>query len=393
MPQTLADAEIERIPIEQLKLDAENPRLWRIRPADGTQLEETEIVEALVEGFDPEPIGRSIVEYGFFVTEPLIVFPEGDHFIVAEGNRRLVSLKLLLSKELRDAVDADDVWDTLAAELEQRMSADPSHRERVTKVPCQVVADRDEAAPVIGYRHIVGILKWNAYEKAAYVVSLLRKGASFEEVSDKTGEKPGRVRRYFRDVLALEQAHANGLSISRAQDEFGRWERAMTTAGVRSYIGAVAPGSLNEDSAKAYEGEQERMGNLLSFLYGEEGGPERLFSDTRRIDQLATALASEDGRKILEDERDLDRAYEAAGGLRDFVLKSLQKALTSLQRTGAYFADYSTDQTVIDALEAIEKQIEHLREGAADAVTPDDDDDDFDLEEDDDEDAGQDDAE
>lgn len=386
MSQPLADTEVQRIPIEQLKLDSGNPRLWRLRPEDGTELDTEQMVEAVVDGFDPEPIGRSIVEHGFFLSDPLIVFPEGDVYVVAEGNRRLVALMLLLDDGLRSRLEIEKVWNDLAQELSKKIADDPSLRKSFVNVPCQVVTDRDEAAPIIGYRHIVGILKWDAYEKAAYVRDLLGKGAAFEDVSDKTGEKPIRLRRYFRDALAIEQAGEAGLDISRAQDNFGRWERAMNTVGVKEYIGARQPSSLDPTAETAYEEPVEgRMANLLSFLFGEEGGPDRLFSDTRRIDDLATALASETGRTILEDERDLDRAFEAAGGLKEFVLKQLTKALTHLQRATPYFRDYADDQDVVDGLANIEDQIAQLRSGSQPGPLNETAED-FDLEDDDDED-------
>jgi hypothetical protein len=192
----LADSTIEAIPFERLKLDPENPRLLKFKLQEG-ELTEERMVGALLARFDPEPVGRSIVEFGFFASEPLIVFPDGADFIVAEGNRRLVALKLLLDSALREAVDAGEVWEKLALEL----SANEGRLGQLAEIPCQAVPDREAAAPIIGYRHIVGILKWDAFEKAAYVVRLLRDGSdrTFEEVADLTGETARRVKRYLRD--------------------------------------------------------------------------------------------------------------------------------------------------------------------------------------------------
>jgi hypothetical protein len=365
MTDILADARIEEVPFERLRLDPGNPRLLKYKLQEG-ELDEVGMVDALLSSFDPEPVGRSIVEFGFFATEPLIVFPEGEHLIVAEGNRRLVALKLLLDPELREQVDAGDHWDRLAAELERR----PDRLERLKTIPCQEVPDRQAAAPIIGYRHIVGILKWDAFEKSAYVVQLLGEdqNRTFEEVANLVGETPSRVQRRLRDWLALEQAGKAGVRTTEAQEEFGRWERAMNAKGVRQYIGAVSPTVLEPDSETAYEAPDEQMQTLLSFLYGEPDGPDRIFTDTRRIDELSVALQSDDGRRILEDERDLDRAFEAAGGRLDYVLKGLNKALTGLQQAAADYPEYADDANVVAAIEAIRDELDRLTAGVAAAA-------------------------
>ena len=383
MTDLLAETPVQGLPLDSLDLDTENPRLFRVEAA-GDTLSETEIVEALLDAFDPEPVGRSLVEYGFFATEPLIVFEERARYVVAEGNRRLVALKLLMSAELREAVGADEVWTRLASELDEN----PDRKERLATIPCQVVPDRATAAPIIGYRHIVGILKWDAYEKAAFVVKQLRDepDRTFDDVADMTGERPGRVRRYLRDYVAIEQAEAAGIDATRAVQQFGRWERAMNTRGVRLYIEAKSPTDTAADATAAYDADGEQMRKLLSFLYGEAGGPDRLFTDTRRIDELSTALATDEGRRILEDERDLDRAFEAAGGRKDYVLKSLAKALTGIQRAESDFADYADDDDVSALLSDIDAALAQLRQGVVVAAEARQDGTaDFELEEDEDE--------
>jgi hypothetical protein len=375
----LADTKVEGIPFERLRLDPENPRLLKFKLQEG-ELTEESMVRALLSRFDPEPIGRSIVEYGFFVSEPLIVFPSGDHFVVAEGNRRLVALKLLLDPPLREAVEAGDIWDTLASKLAE----DGDRVEQLANIPCQTVPDRQAAAPIIGYRHIIGIRKWDAFEKAAYVVRLLREGQgrSFDEAADLTGETPRRIKRYLRDWLAIEQAENAGIDVERPREEFGRWERAMNAKGVREYIVATSPTEMEPKSDTAYEADDEQMGKLLSFLYGEANGPDRLFSDTRRIDDFSVALQSEDGRRILEEERDLENAFEAAGGRRDYVLKGLSKALTGLQQARSDYADYADDDEVKAAVDAIRQELDHLSDISDQEVG----DDDFELSDEEDED-------
>jgi hypothetical protein len=160
--------------------------------------------------------------------------------------------------------------------------------------------------------------------------------------------------------LVIEQAENAGIDVERPREEFGRWERAMHAKGVREYIEATSPTELEPVSQTAYSGEDDQMKKLVSFLYGEEDGPDRIFTDTRRIDDFSVALQSEDGRRILEDDRDLESAFEAAGGRKDYVLKGLAKALAGLQQARSDYADYAEDEAVVSAVAAIRDELDRL---------------------------------
>lgn len=352
MPEA-GPTEIVYLPLGQLDFDRENPRLLRI-PAEGDALTDEEIAASLLEAWDPRPIGRSLAEYGFFPSEPLIAFPDEDRYVIAEGNRRLLAVRLLTDPELREAIGAK-AWDELA---------EAASKQDLSQIPCEVVKDRDAAAPVIGYRHIVGIAKWEAYDKAAFVVHLLRDGnRTVEQVSDLVGESPIRVKRFLRDYLALEQAERAGIDVEPAKNSFGRFERAMHAAGIREYVGGSTPAQLTEDSSASVS-DLDAMGKVMGYLYGLPGGSPALFTDTRRIDDLATALASEAGRDVLEAERDLDRAFDAAGGRKEMVLKGLDKALGALAGIAADFPDFANEAEIQQRVDAIRCALDDLPTGA-----------------------------
>ena len=366
--------DIEPLPLEQLDFDRRNPRLLRLKP-DDRELSDTEIAQILIEGWDPKPIGRSLSEYGFFPSEPLIVFQEGNRYIVAEGNRRLLAARLLTDPGLRTRAGAPDDWEELGAQLE-------SSGFSLDEVPCQIVPNREAAAPVIGYRHIVGIAKWEAYDKAAFVAHLIKEGdRDFESVSDLVGETPSRVKRYLRDYVALGQAERAGTPVEDAKDEFGRFERAMQASGTREYVGGKTPAEMDTTGDTSVTN-LDAMRKLIGYLYGLPDGTGPLFTDTRRIDELATALRSEEGRRILEVERDLDRAFDAAGGRRSLVLKGLGRALSAIVSVTADFPGFSEDEEVGQCVDQIRDALDQLPTGEAAAVTVEEEGDDYDLESD-----------
>lgn len=360
MSDELSNRPVEQIEFERLRLDPQNPRLLDL-PSNPSR---EQIVEALLDQHDPINIARALVEFGFFNSEALIAITEdeGTTYIVVEGNRRLAAMMLLKDEQLRKAVDADPEWDQLSARFaEERPGA-------LASIPCQVVSDRHAAAPNIGYRHIVGIKKWDAHEKAAFVTELLKDvdaGEPFEAVSHLTGETPHRVRTYIRDFRLLEQAEASGLDVSRAKDKFGRFTRAMNAAGVSEFIDAKAPSEIEPEEPEAYEADDVRMKQLLSYVFGEEGGPPPVFSDSRQVKELGAALKSEDGRRILEESRELEAAYEAAGGLRERLLNNLTKALSALQAAGEDLPAHSEDAEVRSAVAEVAAAVKALEEGQA----------------------------
>jgi len=347
--------EIQRLPLAALDFDRRNPRLLRLRPAEG-ELTDAEIARNLIEAWDPKPIGRSLAEYGFFPSEPLIAFPDGDRFVVAEGNRRLLAARLLTDEALRAEADADETWTELAGKLE-------ASGFDLSEIPCQIVPDRDAAAPTIGYRHIVGIAKWEAYDKAAFVAHLIQdSNRDFETVSELVGEGATRVKRYLRDYLAIHQAEEAGIDVDDVKDSFGRFERSMTTAGVREFIEAKRPAEMvpHDDGSV---GDVDSLRKLIGYLYGLPDGSGPVFTDTRRIDELATALRSAEGREILESERDLDRAFDASGGRRALVLKGLEKAVNAVASVAGDYPDFAEDAEVISRTQAVRDALDGLPAG------------------------------
>ena len=81
----------EEIPLYDLKLDVENPRMSLFKPRD-----EAACIETLVKHKRRQMLGliRDIAQNGL-LPEPILVYKKGDKWIVKDGNRRIAALKLL----------------------------------------------------------------------------------------------------------------------------------------------------------------------------------------------------------------------------------------------------------------------------------------------------------
>ena len=100
------------LPVEDLLLDAQNPRLAR-----GTEQEcpsQFELIKVLWTQMAVDELVLSIAANGYFPEERLFVIPavpaeEGGKYIVLEGNRRLAAVRILLDDDLRQKLRATNM--------------------------------------------------------------------------------------------------------------------------------------------------------------------------------------------------------------------------------------------------------------------------------------------
>lgn len=346
--------EPREIPLEQLELDPENPRL----PEDEKGGTQQELADYILEVYEPEVIARSIARYGFFASEPLIVI-EGEeregtqYFTVVEGNRRLTALRLLADADLREALDADEEWDELANEAEIPEA-----------IPTVISPSRQMVAPIVGYRHISGIEEWDPDAKARFIAHLVDdQGQSFADVALIVGERETDVRSMYRNNAILEQARDEfGIDTSRAEGAFGVFTSAMGSVPIRTFIGAPDPRDVKADEQPLHDDYAGETEELLSWLFGDADN-EKVIGESRDINRyLATVLQDEAALEVLRETRDLELAHETAGGKRERLLRRLSNARGSLRGAREDIDEWAEDEEVIALVDECEDEIKALRE-------------------------------
>ena len=180
----------EWVKVSQLLFDTKNHRLPQLQE----KITQEALLRVIAQTFNPEVIGRSIADNGFFSEDPMVVIPAGDDkYTVVEGNRRLAALKLLLEPDLRPLSPDPDEWKELAARLKK-------NRFDISEVPVVIHRSRDELRTFLGFRHIAGILKWDPLSKARFINFLIEQkgaGAEFRDVATETGAGPNTIRDYY----------------------------------------------------------------------------------------------------------------------------------------------------------------------------------------------------
>lgn len=334
-----------RLPIKELLLDDENPRL----PEDLKGASQEDLIRFMVEEYDAITVARSIALHGFFLSEPLIV-EEGSN-IVFEGNRRLAALKLLKDDELRLKLDLenDEAWDQLSEEA----------RDLETDIPIVLVPNRSSVAPIIGYRHISGIEPWDPWAKARFIASLLRQDVGFEEVATKVGETTNEVKASYRNYQIVEDARKAGLDAERIEKSFGIFTRAMTSGPLRKHVNLPAPSEITKRGKVLSKSSHDKLAELIKWLFGADGiAP--VINESRDISTLGTVVGSNDGLKVLRETSNLEEAFVAAGGLRDRLIKRLTRASTELSRADEDLPMYHEDEEVQNLIRDCRSALENL---------------------------------
>lgn len=340
-----------RRPLSELHLDRANPRL----PLDVRGRSEEDLEVFIERHYDALNVAQSIALHGFFESDPLVIVEEEGRDVVVEGNRRLVALRGLADEASRQRFPRPAEWERLASMARERGTLPPT-------IPVVVAPTRLAVAPMIGYRHITGILPWDPYSQARYVAHLVDDNQlTFEGVSELLGESLTVIRSRYRNYGLVEQARRAGVEVSAAESDFGVLTRALQSQGVREFIGAPEPAGTQAGVDPVPPEGMTRVERVLGWLYGDSEGVGRAISESRDIPQLARVLASPTGREVLEETGDLSGAAEAIGGSLERLKSRLASAVRALQAARGDIDSHREDDGVQSLLAQASDALADLR--------------------------------
>lgn len=337
------------VPVERLELDPLNPRL----PSEYQGKNQNELVYALHRLFELEEIALSLAENGYFDEEPLVAIPSAlpkqlaemssdeieksqeytdyinnpnTKFIVVEGNRRLSTIKLLLDKGLR-----------IEAKIKAQFNYDlkPGVLEDISILPVIIYPKRKDVLPYLGVRHITGIKKWDSYAKASYIASMVASGNTMEQVQEIVADKKNSARKFYLCYKIVQQAQDQlEIDTKQAIDNFSYLLLATGNNPYKDFLGL--PYSLKEvdfNNQIVPKEKLENLANLFSWLYGDEKN-DKVIKESRDItNKLAHVLGNEEAIKYLNDNRDLDGAFDRSGGEERLVETYLGRANMNLEKS------------------------------------------------------------
>jgi hypothetical protein len=342
------------LPISALRLDPENPRL----PAELQRQDQEQLAVDLALGFDAYTVAESMASHGYFASEPLIALPstdEEDTYIVVEGNRRLTALLGLTRQQIRAQFADSEKWDKLAAHA--RVG---EHDE----IPVVLAPDRRSVTPIIGFRHISGILQWQPYAQARYIAKLVDDdGMGFAEVAEMIGIDRTKVGNLYRDQAIAEQARDLGIETGNLERSFSLLTVAMSTTKLRSHIDAPLGSKTAPGEPPIPEGKEPELRELLTWVFG-DGITKPVISDSREISKLGNVVATDVGLKALRDGESLEHAVQkvkdAGTDPRKRLTNRLRTGKSSLLAAAEDIADFLDDDEVRELIDEARDAIDAL---------------------------------
>ena len=336
-------------PIGALKLDLNNPRLQT--GDDVTAATERDVIEFLADIAALDELVLSICTNGYLNLEPLIVFgPKGGPYVVLEGNRRLSAIRLIHDPELAFE---------LGIKVPEQISKDVL--KTLDNVLVYRVQKHDDAREFIGFKHINGPQRWDAYAKAKYVTTWYKnaEGAlGVDEIAAKMGDNNNTLRSYIYAILILEQAADSGQwtmedrAASRGRFAFSHFYTALGREQYQKFLG-LTDGWSNKPPLKPIKKIYlDNLGEVLTYMYGSKSADRVSLVKSQNPDlkDLGLAIADPRARIALKNGATLDKALdelkEPASAFHDVLVASKLR----LDRAIGLMVRYTSGNEEIDAL-------------------------------------------
>jgi hypothetical protein len=321
--------EIVPVPVGQLRLDEDNPRLISIVNESGQE----GIAKAMWREMAVSEVALSIAANGFFKEEPLFVIPQNPReedpkkriYTVVEGNRRLTAVQLLTNDALRAKVKATDLPVLTAAQ-----------KKHLEELPVSIYPDRKALWEYFGFRHVNGPKEWDSFSKAAYVAMVQREyHIPLAEIARRIGDQNSTVERIYRGYVLLEQAETQaGFSrddIFKNRFYFSHLYTAADYEEFLTFLGLTKENSLHDNPVK--KPNLPRLKEVMTWLFGsradgKEPVVQKQFPD---LGQLREVIGNASALAALRAGRPLERAFKISLGDARRLQDSIVLAKDALQ--------------------------------------------------------------
>jgi hypothetical protein len=355
----IAPKKTGKVPTEYLEFDPHNPRLVEDGIKNPT---EGQIIRALADTADLSEIVQSIAANGYIDIEPLIAQRVNGKWRVLEGNRRLAAIRILQKPDLAKGTGIKPP-EKLSKEV----------RDSLKEVTVYAVTDPDQARDFIGFKHINGPHKWDAYAKGRFAADWYRKekenGVTVEKIAQRLGDRHDTVVRLVNGIFVLDQAQE--AKVYDLQDRypgrkfaFSHLYTALTRPGYREFLGLSD--EWREADPEPNPVPTENLDNLrrvMVWLYGSKSDDIEpiIVSQNPHIKQLGAVLLNGRARSIMMMRNDLREAYAQVETKSERFEKSLINAKQEAENAMAQITGYDpSDATLLEIGEELNQTSELL---------------------------------
>ena len=340
--------------VDELLLDTENPRFG----SKTKVLTQEELALRLEMGTDVMRVAESIARNGFFANEPLIVIKnnETNKYTVIEGNRRFTALLALTNEEIRSGLFQSDRFNELSKN---------STFGKDDVVPVTLVDNRNLIAPILGFRHISGIMEWQPLAQAIFVAKLIDEdGYNFQTAAEAVGKPKSDIAAMYRNQAIAKQATEVGMNTSGLENSFSSLTLAMGSPGIRAFVAAPLGNAVTPGMKPIPEDHYEELKELLAFLLGDDA-QEPVIRDTREINRLGKVIQNATGLATLRSTRSLAESEAAIKdqGMDPYtrLLNRLRTANESIRSAFDDISDFVSDGNVKDFVQSLDENLTNLK--------------------------------
>lgn len=340
--------ETRLVMISDLLLDPVNPRIPE--SDDGKERTQAELARILDMGFDAFTVAESLAIHGYFASEPMIAISGTDgKWIVVEGNRRLTAILGLTDPVIRGNFLEAKKWDEIS--VTSKITSDDS-------IPIVIASSRLDAAPIIGTKHIGGILQWKPYPQARYIANLVDvEKISFAAVATLLGLKKNVVTDLYREQAIYTQVKSLGISTGNAESSFSLLTVAMKNSKLREHVGAPVGTAVNQGVEPIPAEKFNEIKEIFTFIFGDEN-TEPIITDSRQISTLANVVGNPEGLKALREGKSLDEAKQKIASNGQTPLERLTNRLTAGRNALVAAADDIADSHGEESIKTLLSEIE-----------------------------------
>ena len=349
-----------KVPVDCLRLDRKNPRL-----AGRTDHRSDEaLIAQLYRSAELDELIHSMSSNGYLDIEPLVVVegPDGK-LVVLEGNRRLATVRLLCEPDLVSRIRRDEGLNLHVPEIASSL------RPTFNEVTVYRVSDREQARPLIGFKHINGPQKWNAYAKARFAAEWYKDAeVGLDQIARSIGDRHDTIKRMVAGIYVLEQAAQEGLFDVEdrvpLKFNFSHLYTALARSQYMEYLGLPTGWTQYHPTPNPVPAERMReLRRVLRWIYGSKSDDEKPVVQRQNPDikRLGEVLAKPEAVHELRVTRSLDRAHAVAESVTARFTKSLIGARQALQSAvGSVRAYDGRDESLLEVSEDIKETADVL---------------------------------
>jgi len=333
-------------PTSLLDFDYENPRLTT--GDDLSTHDEKSMICSLRDIAALDELIQSICNNGYFNLEPLIVLgEESGPFAVLEGNRRLAAIKLIKNRDL-----ARECKVSLPAVISQKVL------DSIERVSVWRVAKKDDAQAFIGFKHINGPYRWDAYAKARYVADWYKKekssGLTIESIARQLGDDNDTIRAYIGAVLVLEQAEEERLfdikdRYNRGRFAFSHLYTALGRKEYQEFLGLTKGWNHSPDEQPIEGKKTPQLKEVLTYFYGskQNNQPSLIKSQNPDLKNLGEVLIHEIALAKVRGGADLKAAHNEVRGAGEVFSEALVQASLKIDAAIDLLAKYDGSSSLL----------------------------------------------